>query len=129
METIKLLLLSGVLIHAISSAQGPTTYDGKWSATYLADNGSTREAELVVSGSGGSWTLFVRGTQAKNNPCLGREHSITVQSSSPSEMKFTVDASKTLSGCKDSSVTVKSIDAKTLEGQFGDGRALKLVRH
>jgi hypothetical protein len=128
MSIARLFMLGITTATAVAFAQDPFNYDGKWSATYSGQSGASREAELIIKGLGGTWKLFPIGGEAKKNNCVGREFPITVESSSPNELKFSVDASKIIQGCSDSNVTATPIDAKNMEGHFGGGRSIRFVR-
>ena len=43
-------------------------------------------------------------------------------------MKFTIEASKSLNGCKDESVSVRATEDKSLERRFDEGLRIKLTR-
>lgn len=129
MNKVRFDLLAGVVSCTVAWAQDSTPYDGKWRATYKTQSGGSATAELALQGSKGTWKYVSnRKHQANTYACLDQEFPVVVQSSSPSELKFAIDASKVIRGCKDRHVTVKLLDGKNLEGQFGDGAALTLTR-
>jgi len=129
MNKIRFFLLGSALLATIASAQESFPYDGKWRASFRGPGGEQATAELALKGTGGTWRYVPnRGHMNSRYPCLDREFPVVVRSTSASEFKFDIDASKELPGCKDRSVTVKVLDSKNLEGQFGDGVVLKLTR-
>ena len=130
MNPIRLFVCGGALISTFALAQGTSVYDGTWSATFPDKAGGEREAALELQGTSGTWLLYPRGGKGKDrkDPCQGRPFAVTVQSSSPTKMKLSIDEADTILGCGDRNVTLTPIDEKNLQGQFGDGRVLKLVR-
>jgi hypothetical protein len=129
MNQIRFFLLASALLGTIASAQESISYDGKWSASFRGTSGMPATAELALKGPGGTWRYVSnRGHVSNRFPCLDHEFPVVVRSSSPGELTFDIEASKELHDCKDRSVTVKVLDTKNLEGQFGDGVALKLTR-
>jgi len=129
MKTMRIFLLASALLGAIASAQESVSYDGKWTASFRGVSGMQATAELALKGSGGTWRYVSnRGHVSNRYPCLDHEFPVVVRSSSAGELKFDIEASKELHDCKDRSVTVKVLDSKNLEGQFGDGVALKITR-
>ena len=126
-----LQLLAGLALTtatALTFAQDAPTLDGKWSATFANKSGADRQAELVIEGHGGSWKVFANARQAKNNACLGRSFPIAVETTSATELRIRIEASSAVEGCGEGDITAKVVDGKTLEGQFGDGRPIRLVR-
>jgi len=69
------------------------------------------------------------GKPNNNNACTGREMVAVVTSSSASEFKVAVEASKTLHGCADYVVNLRLSDPNTLEGEVeGKSLPVKIVR-
>lgn len=77
---------------------------------------------------GGTWKVWGTSRDTKRNPCIGRDLPIVVQLASAEGLAFRIEGSKVLAGCPNGSVTLKRLDNQRLEGQFGDGRTLTLVR-
>ena len=128
MSNAKLCLLGVAVVSVLVFAQEAPDYDGRWRGTFLNPSGIELDVELILAGSSGTWKIFPRGKQAQLNPCLGRAHPVTVHKRSPSELKFSIDASKSIPGCDDGHAAVKLIDHEHLAGHFGDGRTLNLAR-
>jgi hypothetical protein len=128
MNTLRLLGLGGALLGSIAFAQGLNPYNGTWIAKFQDKRGGAQEAELVVKDDGGTWKIWGTPRDTKRNPCIGRDLPITVGLASAAGLAFRIEGSKALTGCPDGRVTLKRVDDKTLEGQFGDGRTLTLVR-
>ncbi len=108
----------------VALAQAPTTYDGKWKAEYTARNGVARDGTVVIADRGGRWQMDV---QQRNNPCAGREAPIAVTEATETTLRFVIQRSAVLTGCKDGNAQLQRVDDRTLTGEF-DGMALRLVR-
>lgn len=128
MSALRYLGLGGAFLGSMVFAQNPNPHDGKWLAKFQDKRGGVQEAALVVKDDGGAWKILGTSHDTKRNPCIGRDLPIAVQRASTGELAFRIEGSKVLAGCPDGSVALKRVDDKTLEGQFGDGRALTLVR-
>jgi hypothetical protein len=126
----KHLVLLFAATSLIASAQSASGYSGKWSATVHGDaSRKPLDAELIVSGDGGTWKVFLGDRKAKNHPCIGRQFPITIQQQTPTTFVFSIEASKVIQGCEDRVATVMRTNSNTLEGRFNDGELLKLVSH
>lgn len=102
------------------------TFDGEWRAHFHAF-GQAREAKVVIQGQGGTWqTLYVpHGADI----CFKLEAPIEATAVTAQEITFVTRRSKALTGCQDGNpLTLQRVDDKTLQGQFVDGTAVKLVR-
>lgn len=117
-----LLSCIGVPLHA----QPDLT--GKWKATFSTEGGDGREADVVVEGTGGTWTTYARGNKDKRDVCVGRALPITLSDGGSSTVSLVVEGSKAVDGCRDRKARLTVVDAKTLEGEFSNGRAIKLTR-
>ena len=126
MNKFGLLMLVCVAWSAL--AQEANGLDGRWAGSVVTPAGGTMSIELVVNGETGTWQNFPHGIQAREFPCLTPKHAITVRQRTATELIFSIDASASLRGCQDGRAFVRLIDDKHLEGQMGDGRALKLSR-
>ena len=109
---------------ALSSEAQTNPYNGTWSANYKSDRGVSRDGIVVVDNQGGSWDMNV---QSRNDPCVGQKAPITVETATPEEFVFHVNRSKVISGCSDSRVSMKPVDASVLTGSFG-GRDLTMKK-
>lgn len=102
------------------------TFDGEWTAHFTSAN-QARTAKVVIQGEGGSWqTLYLpHGADI----CFKLQVPLDVISTTAQEITVQGRASKALAGCADGKpTTFKRVDEKTLEGQFSDGRPVRLVR-
>ena len=122
------VLVAITLIPFAVAAQQVEPFAGKWSGTVVGGNGAELALEVSISGASGTYRILPRGTQARNNPCFGKEFPVQVTSQTEAELKFEVKQSSVLPGCPDQSVTLRNSGAKSLEGTTADGRAVKLSR-
>lgn len=104
-------------------------YEGKWTAVIRKGQADERVGRLVVKNYAGTW-LEVGTKGAKSNPCMSKKaFPITVQESTKEEFEFTVWSASVLpSSCPDLGMSLKPIDAKTLEGTTAQGDPIRLTR-
>jgi hypothetical protein len=100
-------------------------YDGDWRAQFETDKGETREGDVTIKGQGGSWDFL---HQVRGNPCAGRPYPLTVQTATAEELVVAIERAKTLAGCKDGTAKFKRVSDTVLEGEFDNGRKIKLTR-
>jgi hypothetical protein len=112
MNALRAMMLTCMLLSSTAFSQTTTAYDGKWKVTW--EKPRPMEAALVISGGTGTWKALVSN---RDNPCVGREVPISVQSSTAEDLKISLDFSKALPGCLDSEVEFKRIDDSTLKGK------------
>lgn len=122
MRTLSLMLL---LCTATALAQGTNPYDGSWRAQFETDKGEVREGDVTIKGQGGSWDFL---HQVRGNPCAGRAYPLKVQSATAEELVVAIERAKTLAGCKDGMAKFKRVSDTVLEGEFDNGRKIKLTR-
>jgi hypothetical protein len=125
MSIARTLAIATMSLAGISVAQESSRYSGTWLAEFETLRGAKTEATLVVSDQGGTWNSL---PVARNDPCVGRPFPIAIQRATAEELVFEVPRSKTIAGCKDSVFTLKRSDDTTLQGEFDEGRKVKLVR-
>lgn len=124
-----LLTLASVMTMALAgAAHAQTGLDGRWAVTFATEGSDGREAELVLKGGTGHWTTRARANKDKKDPCVGRELPVTLSAPSASTIGLRIDASQALAACKDRKASLRQVDDKTLEGEFDNGRPLRLVR-
>lgn len=118
-----------VAIPAFALAQvGPKALEGSWAAQWQAQAGPAATAVLTVRDSGSTWRATFPGGEMPKNPCQQREHAVRIQEPSAGRYRLVVEASKTMAGCQDAAATLTLVDPSHLEGQWGNGQALKLQR-
>ena len=125
MRNAKFTLLLASLISSLALAQEANPYDGRWQASFESKKGVGREGTVVIAGKEGTWEIL---NKKKNNPCAGRSMPIAIERVTKEELVFTINRSKTLTGCKDSIANFKRADDKTLEGEFDGGHRVTLTR-
>ena len=103
------LLLSAV---TSSFAQVPAPFIGTWKAAWQTEKKSY-EAEFSISDSGGQWQT---ATSNSNNPCVGREVPMKLESTSDHSAQFVLQFSEVLIGCQNVTVTMKTGPDGTVTG-------------
>lgn len=121
--------VSALLGSLSMTAGAQADLDGDWAAVYTDNGGFEREAEVGIKGGMGTWTSRSRpGSKNRTDPCIGRAFPMSIDSSADGEIKLAVNAADTIAGCNNMRASLKSVSATTYEGQFGNGRPLKLVK-
>jgi hypothetical protein len=123
-----LVLVMGCTPLSHAFADGNAPFIGKWSGEYKTDEGFDREAELVVSAEGSTWTARPKGSAGKYNPCFGRAFPAVIEVDSPSGLSISILANSAVPVCKNSSVRLKLVDPTHLEGTIRGGRAVSLEK-
>jgi len=121
--------VAGLALAAMAWAQDAAVYDGKWRGMFSDKKGRSRQAELAVSGKGGTWS-YAREGGKWDDACMGPEFPVVVLSSSPVALKLRIDGESVLKGCGERVVVLKpGDDGKNLVGTFADnGREVKFTR-
>jgi hypothetical protein len=122
-----ILVLALALAPTAAVAQPADQLSGKWSGM-LVGGQEDLAVELNVSETSGMFRFVPKVNQLRQNPCLGKELPMKVTSQTATEVKAKVEGSSILKGCFDASLTLKSSDGKSLEGNVSGGRVLKLNR-
>lgn len=120
------VLGSALCSHAAAEIAEP--FIGRWTGQYKTDEGFDREAELIVSASGSTWTARPKGSAGKYNPCFGRAFPAVIEVDSPSVLSIAIMANPAVPVCKNSSVRLKLVDPTHLEGAFRGGRSVALEK-
>lgn len=121
-------LSAPLLVGAQSLAQAGPSLDGTWTGYYVTQAGTKAKAELNVQGSTGTWRAFIPQNQGRANPCFERAHPLELTAQAAGKFKMAVHASRTMSACQDFHATLTLVEPSRIEGQFGDGRELRLER-
>ncbi|MBW0168741.1 MAG: hypothetical protein ACT6SF_01320 [Hydrogenophaga sp.] len=127
MHPIQRIAFAAVAWVAAASAWSQTPLDGSWRVTFATEGSEGREALVELKGGIGTWTTYPRGDRDRRDACVGRPFPIAIEGDPVKGLSLTLDA-KAIPGCRDRKATLKSVDDKTLEGSFDNGRALKLAR-
>lgn len=125
MSFVKTLSITTLFLASAATAQETNPYNGTWRAEIEGLKGAALEGTVIIKDQGGTWDMLIR---VRNNPCIGRAVPISIQRASADELVFEISRSKALPGCKDGLATLKRVDDKTLQGEFEEGRKLRLVR-
>ena len=104
-----------LLIPAVAGAQAEPPFYGTWNVMWEGKK-QVYTAKLVLAAEGGTWKTALR---EKNNPCVGREVPVKVNSISADEAQLTLAFSDVIPGCKDSQVVLRST-ANGVVGKRGD---------
>ena len=91
-------------IACVAHAQADSPFYGTWAVSWEGQK-QVYEAKLVLSSAGGSWKT---STQARNNPCVGREVPVKINSASADEAHLILAFSEVIQGCKDAKVVLKT---------------------
>ena len=97
------------------NAQATNPFSGNWKVVWDGE-AQTYEAKLVLTEQGGSWKTAAR---QKNNPCVGREVPVKLDTVSATELTATLGFSEVIPGCKDSRITLKVDSGNNVTGKRG----------
>jgi len=103
------------LLAATAQAQPASPFHGTWAVSWEGDK-QVYDARMVLDAQGGTWKTSAR---SKNNPCVGREVPVKVDTMTAEEAKLTLAFAEVIPGCKDSKVTLKTT-AGGIAGRRGD---------
>lgn len=95
-------------------------YDGTWTARLPCQHGGTCSARVVIREFQGTWQ-DLSGTNVAKRACGGKPLPLTVQRSTRSELAFTAFGDNVSMACPTLSISLKPVNAKTLEGSFEIG--------
>jgi hypothetical protein len=109
---------------AVALSQDAVNYSGKWRARDTPPSGKTYEAYVVIEDKAGTWQAMAA---SRNDPCVGRPVPIAILTATPDELAFRIKHAEAIPGCVDSTVRVKRVDDKTMNGARGT-QPLVLVR-
>lgn len=124
MSNIRFLYLILIIVATSTAAQGMNSYDGVWSAKYVGTNGVNWKGRLEVHDDGGTW---IRYSENQSNHCIGRPYPIAVTKKTDTELEYVIRSSSMIVGCDDLTVTMRHVDANTLEAK-GPWGSFTLVR-
>lgn len=96
-------------------AQEVGQFNGEWMGSYENKNDKAQQAKLTITDQGGSWHVYQGG---RKNPCIKRDFPISVEHKSPLEILVRVSAAEIISGCDNSTLSLKLISPNQLEGSF-----------
>ena len=102
--------------------------DGSWDVDFSTRDGEIRKAVVEIAGSEGTWTSIAQGGKEKRDPCVGRPFPLAVASADPARIVLEVAFAKSMTGCKDRTVTGRLAGAGTVEGKLENGKPLRMIR-
>mgnify|MGYP006193241767 FL=1 len=127
MHPIHRIAFAAVACVAAATAWAQSPLDGSWRVTFATEGSEGREALVELKGGTGTWTTYPRGDRDRRDACVGRPFPIAMAGDATTGLSLQLDA-KAIPGCRDRKATLKVVDDKTLEGNFDNGRALRLVK-
>ncbi|MBC7788774.1 MAG: hypothetical protein H7Z74_02405 [Anaerolineae bacterium] len=128
MHSLILVALAAAVFPTLIYAQQSPSLLGKWSGTMSTAGGGELAVELSLSETAGTWRFVPKGSQGRNNPCLGKDFPVVVTTQSATELKFEVLGASVIQGCINAAAVLNLIEGKSLEGSLADGRIVKLAR-
>ncbi len=121
-----LAVLAAFALSATVLAQAANPHNGTWSVLMEGFERAAVQGTATVKDEGGTWSITA---SARNDPCIGRDAPIAVQTASADELVFKVNRSQILAGCPDFTLRFKKVDDKTMKAQLTGGRAVTLTRN
>ena len=121
-----LALLTASTLSATLFAQTANPYNGTWAVLMEGFERAAVQGTAIVKDESGTWSITA---SAQNDPCIGRDAPIAVQTASADELVFKVNRSQILAGCPDFTLRFKKVDDKTMKAQLTGGRAVTLTRN
>lgn len=123
-------LLAGLLAAPAAWAQSAPAaapgLDGAWSTSVkVPATGREFHGTASIAGAEGSWQFAVKNP---NDPCVGLRVPLSLRPVEGDGVEFKVLTSKALTGCADSSVVFKAVDANTWHGVNSNGLPVTLKR-
>jgi len=111
-----------------SAAHAQSPYQGKWTGTATASNGSQVRVDVTIDKAGGKLRTSPQQNYTSIDQCHNRDIPLTVESQTDTELVVSIKGEKVLKGCINETATLKLIDPKTLQSTLQDGRTMKLTR-
>lgn len=113
-----------LLLASFGAMAQSNPHNGTWQASFKTERGTDRDGTVVVENGGGTWDM---NTQNRSDPCVGRKAPIEVQKATAEEFVFVVSRSKVLTGCPDTTMSLKAVDASTFTGTL-NGREFTMKK-
>lgn len=120
-----MLLLCALLARSAHAEPG---VNGRWKAIYSTEASESVEADVAIDGDAGTWVVRSRSGAGKGDGCVGTSRPISISDSGSSTLSLVIRGSIAMEGCRDRKARVTVVGPETLEGEFDDGRIIKLVR-
>ncbi len=115
MKLFSFAAIAAAFLTSVAVAQTTNVHDGNWEVTIQFPS-KPIVGDLVISGDTGTFKTHFGG--GKTNACGGKETPIVVRTATPDELKFTLEYSKVLNGCRDFTLTTRRVNDVTLKGQW-----------
>ncbi len=112
------LALAGLLSHGAASAQSaqiPPAFIGTWKANWEVKD-RAYEGNFVISESQSTWKTMV--AKRSTDPCYGRVAPMKLDSAEANRVRFTVQFSEVIPGCKDFKLTLRTGADNKLTGNY-----------
>lgn len=122
------LLCCALGVAAIGQARADPVPSGTWRARFASESAEQEQATLVIDAAQASWTVLAQDGQAARDRCTGRPFPVTLFDSGSSTVSLSVAATAVDPQCRDLKARLTVVDANTLEGEFEDGRIVRLER-
>ena len=119
-------VFAAITLSATAFAQAANPYNGTWAILMDGFERAAVQGTATLKDEGGTWSTTA---SARNDPCIGRDAPIAVQTASADELVFKVNRSQILAGCPDFTLRFKRVDDKTMKAQLTGGRAVTLTRN
>ena len=111
-------------IHALAG----TSLDGVWEVTFSTRYTETRQAQVKINGTQGTWTTVAQGGKEKNDPCVGHPFPLMVKNTETASVVLEVSFSKIVPGCKDRTITGRLTETNSIEGKLENGKPVRMLR-
>ncbi|MES2099226.1 MAG: hypothetical protein V4569_05350 [Pseudomonadota bacterium] len=128
MTALRSIALFAALAATMGAARAEPELNGTWQATFTTASSENRGAQVVIDGLGGTWTTCARSAQRHRHSCVGRPQPISLSDSGASTVTLRIEGSKPRAANTGRQARLTLVDMLTLEGEFDDGRVLRLVR-
>jgi len=119
------LLLALVVGRAVAEPEP----SGTWRATFSTQDSARRQATLTIDDmTEGTWITLAQENPSRREPCAGQKFPVTLAGGGTSTVTLVIAASKVNAKCPDRSARLTVVDVDTMEGEFSNGKVLRLER-
>lgn len=122
------LLCCALWVAGLGQVGAQPVHSGVWRATYATESAEQRQATLLVDMTATTWTSLPQDGGTPPDRCAGRPFPVTLFDSGSSTLSLSVAASTVDPQCQDLKARLTVVDADTLEGEFENGRIVRLER-
>lgn len=128
LSVVRSLLCCALGAAAVGQAGAEPVQSGAWRATFASESAEQGLATLMVDAMTATWTVLPQDRQAQAERCTGRAFPATLFDSGSSTVTLSIAASQIDAQCEDRKARLTVVDADTLEGEFENGRIVRLER-